>query len=178
MWKKKPENRIPNSWTADLWNEVIGREPHNVGLLIEGYKFRSDTNHISREYLGRLFFEPPHPASGMRVSLAFVTELQKWHDGRMEWWHWGSARIPREEVYGTAHPVHFPNVPLMHVNLGTDKQGELQFAELVERAALLKLGPVPVHIWMKALPKSNDTDDPIMVISRFIIEQNVDIRSD
>ena len=179
MWKKKKlENCIPDSWTADLWNEVIGRQPHNVGLLINGYKFTSDTNHMSREYFGRFFFEPPHPAAGMRVSLAFETERQEWGDGRIEWWHWGSAQIPREEVYGIAHPVHFPKMPLMHVRLGTDEQGELIFERLVERAKLMGLGPVPIHIWMKALPKVRDTDDPIMVISRFTIEQQINIRVD
>jgi hypothetical protein len=144
------------------------------------WKKRTSKNSIpdSCEFFGRLFFTPPHPAAGMRVSLSFETELQEWGDGRIEWWHWGSALIPREGVYGTAHPVHFPKMPSMHVRLGTDQQGELQFEKLVERAMLLGLGPVPIHIWMEALPKVQDTDDPIMVISRFLIDQHINIRAD
>lgn len=177
MWKKKAvKNSTPEALNADLWNEIIGRS--NVGLLIDGSKFKSDTNHISREYFGRLFYEPPHPAAGLRVFLNFKTDLQEWSDGRVEWWHWGTALIPRENVYGYAHIVQQCNAPHMHVCLGTDEQGELIFERLVERAKLMGLGPVPIHIWMKALPKVQDTDDPIMVISRFIIEQQMDIRVD
>jgi len=183
MWKRKLKNRVTNYWTADLWTEVVGRQPHHVGLLIEGYKFTSDTNHVSREYFGRLFFKSPHPATGVRVSLSFVTDPQQDHEGRVTgWWHWGSAQIPREEVYGIAWQAHFseahkgPNA-VLSVRLGTDEQGELQFEKLVERAALLNLGPVSVHIWMTALPRAEKAmDEPIMLISRYIIEQTVEAR--
>jgi hypothetical protein len=69
-------------------------------------------------------------------------------------------------------------MPSVHVRLGTDQQGELVFEKLVERATLLGLGPVAIHIWMKALPKTTEADDPVMVISRFIIEQSVGIGVD
>jgi hypothetical protein len=66
----------------------------------------------------------------------------------------------------------------MHVCLGTDKQGELFFEKLFDRAELMKLGPVPIHIWMKPLPRVQDSDYATVVVSRFVIEQLISISAE
>jgi hypothetical protein len=133
---------------ASRLTDLIDGEDDESGVSDEhGARGSRSKSYITREYFGRLgHLGASNPASDMRVRLSWETARQ-WV-GAHEWWHWGTAIVPRKGVYGYVNPVEYDQIyatPVsLHVKLGTDEAGEAFFEQLFLRSKMTGSDP-PDH---------------------------------
>jgi hypothetical protein len=126
---------------------------------------------ITREYFGRLgHLDASNPASDMRVSLSWETDRQ-WV-GAHEWWHWGTAIVPRKGVYGYVNPVEYDEIyatpASLHIKLGTDKSGEAFFEKLFLQSKMAGSDTLFIDAKITTLPIK---DARIGLVSQYTVKQ-------
>jgi hypothetical protein len=74
--------------------------------------------------------------------------------GDHEWWHWGTAIVPRKGVYGYINPVdaYQDGSVTLHINLGTNNTDESFFEQLLLRSKMPGADPLTISGWMKTIP--------------------------
>lgn len=199
MWLKQQRPSLPTKWSENLWNGIFGSPWFR--LIVDGYQFKEERSEITRrmltepgarhvdwsneetygsrsnssitrEYFGRLnHLGASHPVSDMQVKLSWQTARQM--VGTHEWWHWGTAIVPREGVYGCVSPVEMAEeyaTPVsLHIRLGTDESSEGLFEQLFLRSKMPGSGPLFIDAKMTTLPVR---DKRIGLISEYTIEHS------
>jgi hypothetical protein len=186
---------LPKVWSRELWDRIFGATFQRFHLVVEHFDFEakvSDTTRILGEpgeasvafvsddtkpirdithrYFGRLAqLDEAHPAFGIGVSLAWETTRQM--RGAQEWWHWGSAAIPRLGVYGWISPVQEYDFVSLHITLGTDNPGVDLFEQLFIRSKMLN--DAPVQIYGKLETRSDEKARFFGTVSEYTIAQSV-----
>ena len=183
MLFSKTEKRQPvDNWTAELWESVVGGHRQgahqNVGLLIDGYAFKSDTNQVEQEFFGRVSAEAGSRAGHVPVSLSWITDGHDEVRDGLSHWQWGTARIPRggRDVYGYIFPLERPGDPTLRVVLGTSPEGLQLFETLIVRAKQVGVRHVPLHLWLQPLENGSPSDksfNRLMTVSRFVFDQRI-----
>jgi hypothetical protein len=126
------------------------------------------TSSISREYYGRLgHLDASHPASSMHVALSWETMPQ--NVGAHQWWHWGTALVPRKGVYRYVNPIEgdqYGSAVRLSIKLGTDSSDEAFFEQLFLRSKM-SANPLIIYCRIKTIPNQ---DTRIGLVSEYSIE--------
>jgi hypothetical protein len=186
LFRRQKKPPALKAWDAGLWEHFISRLGGSspcVGLLINGFSTRSDSNSVDREFYGTVHAEAESPAGHIPISLSWVTDgFDDVQNGRPRW-RWGTARISREgrDVCGYVSPQeHSPTYaqsPWLSVVLGTDPEGLKLFETLILRAKSFGAKHVYLRVWLEPLEDDVGPESKhfhrLMTVSRFIYEQQV-----